>query len=63
LPFSKTNHSSPPKEGHRNKYSQYSNQKLCPKKRKPLMIQIHPFKKKEKEGGEGRFSSVANGRF
>jgi hypothetical protein len=31
------------------------NKKLSSEKKEPQMIQICPFKKKEKEGGEGKF--------
>jgi hypothetical protein len=50
-PSTKTNHSSPTKEIHRNKFPQNLRQKLCLEK-KNQMTQIHAFKKDEKEVGE-----------
>ncbi len=47
-PSTKINHSSPPKEGRRNKYFQDSNQKLCWKK-KPPNDPNWPFKRERKE--------------
>jgi hypothetical protein len=40
-------------EGCKNKYFQYSNRKLCLEKKTPNDLNS-PFKKKEKEGDEGR---------
>jgi hypothetical protein len=55
LPSTKTNHSSLTQKGCENKYCQDLNKKLSSEKKEPQMIQICPFKKKEKEGGEGKF--------
>jgi hypothetical protein len=56
-PYTKINHSSPPKESYKNKYFQDSNKKLCPKKRAPNDLNSS-FKEKEKVGGEGRSQFV-----
>ncbi len=50
-PFTKINHSSFQEESCRNKFSKIQIGKIMSEKKNPKMIQIHAFKKKEKEGG------------
>jgi hypothetical protein len=53
-PSIKINQSSLAKENYRNKFSKIQIGKIMFEKKNPKMIQIQAFKKKKKEGGEGR---------